>query len=325
MEEVNFGDLYSYQTKNGVVLPITNDIKKKVEEAFKGLFGEDFSTDSATPQGRMIEAISLLFCDVLRVCAVNANGFNPYQAVGSYLDNLGQMYGLARFDDESDSAYRRRIVESSSNGSGYAAAIRSALSRIDGVTSVSVLDNGNADPAMLPVNAPEGVRVRVEAHSVLICIGGTPQVTEGDGGYVQESVIEAIFNNISAGCGMQAVSDASRVVSETVDSNGVQKTIIFNKAKEVPISISVSVRDTMYTGVDIIGDTKTIIETFVKGDLTTRHISQEDIASAVASAGTGIICSEVVLTQNNLTVDSINVTPLQAISLADDAVTVEVI
>lgn len=317
MEEVNFGDLYSYQTKNGVVLPITNDIKKKVEEAFQGLFGADFSIDSATPQGRMIEAISLLFCDVLRVCAVNANGFNPYQAVGSYLDNLGQMYGLARFDDESDSAYRKRIIESSSNGSGYAAAIRSALSRIDGVTSVSVLDNGNADPAMLPTNAPESVRVSVDAHSILVCVGGSD--------YNSANVIDAIFNNISAGCGMQAVDISERVVSVAVNSNGVQKTITFNKAEEVPVSISVSVRDTMYTGVDIINDTKTIIETFVKGDLTTRHISQEDIASAVASAGTGIICSEVVLKQNDVVVDSVNITPLQAISLADNAVTVEVI
>lgn len=317
MEEVNFGSLYSYQKKNGVVLPITNDVKTKVEKAFESFFGEDFSVDPATPQGRMIEAITLLFCDALRVCAVNANGFNPYQAVGSYLDNLGQMYGVARLTNESDSAYRRRIIESSSNGSGYAAAIRSALSRIDGVTSVSVLDNGNADPAMLPVNAPEGVRVLVDAHSILVCVGGSD--------YNREYIIDAIFNNISAGCGMQSVSDASRVVSQVIDSNGVQKTIVFNKAKEVPVTISVSVRDTMYTGVDIIGDTKTIIETFIKGDLTTRHISQEDIASAVASAGTGIICSEVVITQNNSVVDSINITPLQAISLADDAVTVEVI
>lgn len=317
MEEVNFGSLYSYQTKNGVVLPITNDVKTKVEEAFKGFFGEDFSVDPATPQGRMIEAITLLFCDALRVCAVNANGFNPYQAVGTYLDNLGQMYGVARLTNESDSAYRKRIIDSSSNGSGYAAAIRSALSRIDGVTSVSVLDNGNADPAMLPTNVPEGVRVQVAAHSILVCVGGSD--------YDSANVISAIFNNISAGCGMQSVSDASRVVSQVIDSNGVQKTIVFNKAEEVSVSISVSVRDTMYTGVNIIGDTKAIIETFIKGDLTTRHISQEDIASAVASAGTGIICSEVVLTQNNSVVDSINITPLQAISLDDDAVTVEVI
>lgn len=317
MEEVNFGSLYSYQTKNGVVLPITNDVKTKVEEAFKGFFGADFSVDSTTPQGRMIEAITLLFCDALRVCAVNANGFNPYQAVGSYLDNLGQMYGVARLTNESDSAYRRRIIESSSNGSGYAAAIRSALSRIDGVTSVSVLDNGNADPAMLPTNAPEGVRTQVAAHSILVCVGGSD--------YDSADIIDAIFNNISAGCGMQAVVNSERVVSQVIDSNGVQKTIVFNKAEEVSVTISVSVRDTMYTGVDIVGDTKAIIETFIKGDLTTRHISQEDIASAVASAGTGIICSEVVLTQNNSTVDSINITPLQAISLDDDAVTVEVI
>lgn len=317
MSEVDFGRLYDYQTKNGVVLPITNDVKTKVEDSFKDFFGKDFSVEPTTPQGRMIEAITLLFCDALRVCAINANGFNPYQAVGSYLDNLGKMYGVDRLTGESDSAYRRRIIESSSNGSGYAAALRSALSRVDGVTSVSVLDNGNADPSMLPVNAPEGVRVSVDAHSILVCVGGSD--------YSSEDVIDTIFNNISAGCGMQAVSNSDRVVREDVDSNGIQKTIIYNKAEEVPVSISVSVRDTMYTGVDIIGDTKTIIETFIRGDLTARHISQEDIASAVASAGTGIICSEVALKQNNSTVDSINITPLQAISLADDAVTVEVI
>lgn len=313
MSEVNFRKLYDYQTKNGIVLPITNDIKTGIENAFKGFFGRDFSIDPATPQGRMIEAISLLFCDVLRVCAVNANGFNPYQAVGQYLDNLGQMYGVMRIYGESDSSYRKRIIDSSSNGSGYAAALRSALSRVDGVTSVSVLDNGNADPASLPSDAPDGGRVTVDAHSVLICVGGG----------LDADIINTIFDNISAGCGMQ--SNGTYAVSSLVDRNGVKKNIVFNRPKNVAVTISVSVRDTMYTGVDIIGDTTEIIRTFVIGDLTNRYFTKEDIASAIASAGTGIICSNVELNQGNASVDAIVISPIEAITLANDAISVEVI
>lgn len=310
-----FEGLYEYQTKNGVVLPITNDVKARVEEVFKGFFGEDFSVDPTTPQGRMIEAITLLFCDALRVCAVNANGFNPYQAVGKYLDNLGAMYGIQRKEGQSDSSYRKDIINSSSNGSGYAAAIRSALSRVDGVTSVSVLDNGNADPMMLPVG--ERQQVSVDAHSVLICVGGGST----------EEIAKAIFDNISAGCGMQGsdIEDDPYLITEEYTYSGVTKNIVFHRPVDVSITINAKVRDTMYTGVNIIEDTKTAIESFIRGDITNRYFSEEDIVSAIASTGTGIICSELTITVNGNVSSDVKITPLQAISLADNAVTVELV
>jgi hypothetical protein len=225
------------------------------------------------------------------------------------------MYGVMRMSEESDSSYRKRIIDSSSNGSGYAAALRSALSRVDGVTSVSVLDNGNADPAILPAGEPQGVLV--DAHSVLICVAGGKT----------EEIARAIFDNISAGCGMQGsdIENDPNLITVPYTYGGVMKNIVFHRPINISITVNAKVRDTMYTGVDIIGDTKKAIESFIKGDITNRYFSEEDIVSAIASTGTGIICSELIINVNGIASPDVKVSPIEAIYLANDAVTVELI
>ena len=300
---MNFGDLYSYSTKNGVVVPNTSGIKSLVEGAFINVFGEDFSVDPTTPQGRIIEAITLLFVDVLRVCAMNANGFNPSQAVGTYLDNLGALFGVQRETGESDYNYRSRIVGSNSAGSGYALSVRRAISQVAGVTSICVLDNGKADPAVLP-NSTNGISVG--AHSVFICVGG------GD----DMSIAEAIFKTLSAGCAFETSSEYGTVTTKVVadDHTNTSKSISFYRPQSIATTFAATVRDDVYTGTDIVHDTKNAIADFVNNHSTNYTITKGDIVSAIAAYGTGIVCTNLVMTSDGIPVDSLVILPYKTVS-----------
>lgn len=310
---MTFDDLYSYSTKNGVVIPETDNIKESVENVFKTAFGEGFSVEPETPQGRIIEAITLMFMDVLRVCAVNANGFNPSQAVGTYLDNIGALFGVARNGDI-DSIFREKIVQSNSAGSGYAAALRRALSQVNGVESVCVLDNGYAYPVALPSGGENAIAV--SPHSVFICVNG------GD----DAEVADAIFNNLSAGCGMESSSEFGTLVERDVTDESTQttKSIKFYRPELKSVSFTATVRDNIYTGNDIVTDTQSAIREFVSGHSTNYTITSGDIISAIASYGTGIICTDLKMYSDNALVDIIAIKPNQAVAVADDAITIDV-
>lgn len=301
---MNFGDLYSYSTKNGVVIPNTANVKTLVENAFVAVFGEGFSVDPTTPQGRIIEAITLLFVDVLRICAVNANGFNPQQAVGIYLDNLGQLFGVDRLSGEADFNFRKRINDSSAGGVGYALSVRRAISQVAGVTSVCVLDNGNADTAVLP-NTTNGIAV--SPHSVFICVAG------GD----EMEIAEAIFKNLSAGCSFEKSTEYGEVVTKTItnDQTNTSKEIYFYRPEAKDISFEVVVRDDVYTGTDIEQDTKKAIADFVNEHSSNYTITKGDIASAIAAYGTGIVCTEVRMISGTTDIDALAIRPYQSISV----------
>lgn len=310
---MTFDDLYSYSTKNGVVIPETDKIKESVENVFKTAFGEGFSVEPETPQGRIIEAITLMFMDVLRVCAVNANGFNPSQAVGTYLDNIGALFGVVRNGDV-DSIFREKIVQSNSAGSGYAAALRRALSQVNGVESVCVLDNGYAYPVALPSGTSNAIAV--SPHSVFICVSG------GD----DMEVADAIFNNLSAGCGMESSGEYGTLVRKQVTDVDTQTTkeIKFYRPEQVDVSFVATVRDDIYTGNDIVADTQSAIREFVSGHSTNYTITKGDLISAIAAYGTGIICTDLEMSKDSSPTDVVAIMPFQAATIADNAITVSV-
>lgn len=313
---MNFGDLYNYSTKNGVVIPNTDGIRDVVVQALKDAFEDQtLSTDPETPQGRIIESITLLFVDVLRACAMNANGFNPSQAVGTYLDNLGALSETERLSGESDYNFRKRVTDSHASGIGYAAAIRRALSQVAGITSICVLDNGKADPAVLP-NSTNGISVG--AHSVFICIDG------GD----DMKVAEAIFKTLSAGCAFETSYGTVTTKIVTDSRTNTSKSISFCRPQAITTTFAATVRDDVYTGTDIVQDTKNAIANFVNEHSTNYTITKGDIVSAIAAYGTGIVCTDLVMTSDGTPVDSLVILPYKTVS-ADpedaDQITVDVI
>lgn len=304
----SFGSLYDYQLKNGIVLPQVSSVKTKVEDAFRELFGGDFSVEPETPQGRLIEAVALLFADVLRVNAQNANSFNVNQAVGAYLDNLGAVYGVSRQTDEGDTAYRKRILASASRGSGYAESIRNAIGSVVvdtstgdtiGANNVVVLDNGLEDPSILPKSEDGSIyahSIPVAPHSVLISV-----LSDGGDGE-NAKIAAAIRSTKSAGCGYTASADAGTPVTVYLTESGEETdsasaagsfTARFFRPSKRSVKMAVTVIDSAYTGADVKADTAEAIKEILDSRHMNDTITKAEIVAAVASAGKGIVCTAV--------------------------------
>lgn len=323
----NFGELYEYNTANGIVIPQTSDVKSNVEQAFRDIFGADFSTDATTTNGRLIEAITLLFVDVCGVNAQNANCLNITQAVGSFLDGLGAMFGIARIDGESDNAYRRRILLSISRGSGFAQSIMNAIGSVSGVNGVVVLDNGNEDPDALPKNSLGAAlpnSISVAPHSVFICVRGGADA----------AVAQAIQSSKSAGCGYTMSPEYGTATSVTLtdSSTGSSFTAKFYRPTQRYVAIDITVNGTAYTGNDISSDTQSAVNSLLADNQMNTVVTKSDIISAVASLRSGIVAQSVTITISDTDstlatgteVDELVVMPYQYISPDDTTISVTV-
>lgn len=309
----NFGTLYEYNQGNGMVsvVPDVSTVKQKIVTAFESIFGSEVSTDETTPIGRFIEAITLLFVDVLGVNAQNANSFNPNQALGQYLDAIGKIWGVTRLVGESDANYRNRILASQSRGSGYAQSISQAISHVENVTSVCVLENGEGDVAVVR-------GIALPAHSVFVAVGGT--------GYDDADVAQAIYESKSAGCGYQINASHGELVTRTVtdQSTGAVTSVYFHRAVKKPMEVSVTVNGSMFTGSNIVVATKEAIKSYVNSGSITLTVTSASIASAIAASGSGIVCTACTITSGGTAEDPISVLPYQYFNIADSDITVTV-
>ena len=94
METYDFTDLYRLDNNAGVVITDTADIKSRVEDMMKTVFGADVDVTEETPMGRLVEMITVLMSQTLSINAQNANQFNINLATGVYLDAIGSLFGI---------------------------------------------------------------------------------------------------------------------------------------------------------------------------------------------------------------------------------------
>lgn len=308
MEDITptFGSLYDYSSSKGIVIPQTSDIKAKVIEAFNLIFGASICTDENTPTGRLIEAITLLFVNVVGVNAENASFLNPNVAVGAALDNLGGIFGISR-GSQNDYDYRRSILASQASRSGFAESVRNAIlatsTEDNPITRVSILNNGEADPAVLP-NTTSGVAV--EPHSLLICVGG------GDA----DKIATAINSSISAGCamiqmGFSAENTVTRTITDT--TTGTVSNITFYLPTEIDITFTVALSTNDYSGANAIEDAIGAIKDYLGKNGFASVITEANIATAIATSGTGLVASSVKIEVDNEEVEQVVIKPNQFI------------
>lgn len=285
MAAVNFGSLYDYNTNTGVITPITSAVKANVENAFKAIFGADLDVSDETPAGRFIEAITFLFVNVCAVNAQNANGINPNAAIGSYLDNIASLFGISRLTGETDAKFRKRIITSISRGFGYVESIWNELAKIQTLTSICVLENGNADPAVLP-NDINGCAI--DSHSIFVCVSGNGSDEESN------AVARAIYATKSAGCAYTNSTEYGTKVEKTItdEATGSSTLVRFYRPNRKYAKITVKVRGSAYTGTDIVADTKNAVVEFFKNRNTNDNILPMDIVAAISLSGLGIFCIE---------------------------------
>lgn len=88
--------LYDFSSDTGIVIPDTDDVRAAVAARFVEIFGPNCDTSEETHVGRFIDEITELVVQTTGVNAQNANQFNLNYATGTFLDNLGAAFGVAR-------------------------------------------------------------------------------------------------------------------------------------------------------------------------------------------------------------------------------------
>lgn len=315
----SFVDLYDFVTDKGIVIPDTSSIQDQVETAFRQKWGNDLKIAPETLVGRLVEGITMLIVNVIGVNAMNANSLNITTAVGAWLDGIGGLFGLERFENETDEAYRKRILSSNSRGEGFAASISNAISGVNGVTHVCVLDNGNADPSVI-----DGMSV--DAHSVFIAVAG------GD----SDAIANAIYTTKSLGCAYHSASDNSTgtTVNVAIDRDGEQITTVkFYRPDEIQFRINAVIIDDVYTGSDIVTSVKTaMVEFLKKHTIINTVVTKGEIMAAIAQNSGGAVCRDLTIERGIVSggettwgdVDTITLLPYQYADISFDDITIEI-
>lgn len=308
----DFGSLYNFNTNGGSVsvIPDTNAVKAKITSAMGEIFGGDVSTDEATPIGRLIEALTMLYVDTLGVNAQNANNFNPNFASGNSLDAIGALFDTTRLEDQTDASFRKLLLESQSRGSGFAQSIRNELSNVDGVKNICVLDNGYEDPTSLP-NSDYGIAVA--PHSIFVAVAGGSNA----------DVAAAIYKTKSAGCGYTTsgnFGEAEKVEVPIADGSG-NKVIFFR-----PSLLQVNVE------IDIVGDLseddKKLVQKSVKNLFGNKgsacRIYDAEVIAEIARTASGIACTGVrfYYPKSSLAYSDITIMPYQYCDIGDNDITI---
>ena len=96
MDTYVFNDLYNFDKNAGIVQADTSDLKSRVEDMMRIVFGADIDVTAETPMGRLIECMVVLMTMTLGINAQNANQYNLNQATGIFLDSLGNLFKLPR-------------------------------------------------------------------------------------------------------------------------------------------------------------------------------------------------------------------------------------
>lgn len=272
-------NIYSFQSNTGLVIPDTSNVRAQVIEGLKSVFGaEDFCTDAETPNGLLIDALTQMIKDFIGITAQNVNGLNITTAIGGWLDALGGIFGIQRSDDDTDYSYRVKILQSTSRGAGFVQSVYNAIytKAFNKVSNVVILSNGKGERAVLP---NKDIGIAVDPHSVFISLNCDEQT--------EMTVAEAINESLSMGCGFHEESVGK--VTKSVDGNE----IVFYHPSKRYFKVEVSVNPIAYTGLDIVNDTKSLVQAAMVGKTACAKVTKDSIFYSIASAGTGIVPNDI--------------------------------
>lgn len=154
---------------------------------------------------------------------------------------------------ESDTAFRNRIMASRYSGIALFDAIQSKLNALDDVIGYAIYNNPTGSSVVW-----DSV-VTVPAHSICLFIQG------GD----DNEIAHVLFETVTAGCGYTAYSGQSVTVSINYQAGvaTVPAVVTFNRPAVVDIKCQVTVKRHNYTGSDLETDVKNAVSAWAAGDV----------------------------------------------------------
>lgn len=315
-----FGDIYEY-TENGTVsrIPDMTDLREKVANGFRSIFGSTFSTDPSTPNGVLVDAVATVMFDCIGVCAQNVNGLSLSMAIGNQLDVIGRIFGVERTEGEDDVTYRSRIKESMGLGEAKTlSGVMNALGKLTSLKSFCVLENNHGVAAARPAGQDNAISLR--PHSLFICVSFIDEPTEDD--YIE--VASTINRSRAPGCDYSTVDDHGSVKRISLTGpGGTTEEVVFTEAEVFgPVSVSVTMDRITYVGMNMENDVANAVKKAMTANPIANIITPADIISAIAYSGYGT-ATNVSFSIDDAPVDRIVIFPYQVLVSDDISVTVE--
>lgn len=207
--------------------------------------------------------------------------------------------GILGQSTQSDvSARSERLATLAAQGSSVAEAIRAGVFLVNGVGSMTFLENPTGSTAVYPTGNPDGVSM--VAHSIYACV---------DGGTNLE-VAQALVSKKSAGAAYVNTTGADPVQgipvsqSVTVPFSGQVINVLFDRPTAIPILVIATVK--VVTPVsDPSQAVKDAMLKYARGEISGingltvgQNVSSFELAGAVATVYPGIFVSEVLIAKS---------------------------
>ena len=310
----DFGELYGYDSNNGTVtvIPDTLAVRAKWETVFKNIFQDsDLAVDESSAIGRLIEAITMLSVDVLGINAQNANAINPNVSPGQCLDAIGRLFGHNRLAGESDASYRARLLQGQSGLQGFSQSVRSAISRVSGVTAMCVLENNKGENSVVPNNT---YGITLPPHSIFVCVAGG----------ADNAVADAIYRSKSAGCAYTKSNEYGTPTTVTIgdETSGSETNVTFYRPTQKTVDVSVTVDIANYTGTNIESSVRASIEKIIASRSMNSYITPTLVASAISSDGSGAYCTSASISSGGQASNLIPARPYEQLIVGNITITV---
>lgn len=216
--------LYTYNSSTGTVVPDTSNIKTHITNEFINIFGANIDTSTETKIGRMIEALTMMFVEMLGVNAQNANQMNPNIASGQYLDSIASLFKISR------SPATKTVVNVKFGGiPGTIIPANSAVSNSDGdiflsISEVQILPDGYANAQVQSQNTG---RYSIDITNVKSAITGWTSVettsVENWGGELESD--NSLRSRIVTSRGM-GTSSISAITNAIYNSDSSVKSVL---------------------------------------------------------------------------------------------------
>ena len=204
---------YGFGASGFVRKPFTNILNELWADAQSN--DSNLVRDDKSPQGQIISLMANATDEMWQLFQGLTSNCDISQAEGCQLDKLAQLTGQARFPDETDTAFRQRILGVSVGGGTVLNSLYSAVYGIDGVTCVKI----NVNDTGATVNG-------LPPHSYEVVVLG------GD----DAEIAETIWSQHPAG--ITLFGNTTFDVATQLDC----QTVSFTRPVEVPICLEVELK-----------------------------------------------------------------------------------
>lgn len=230
--------IYDYQSKSGVIVPDTANVREEVANEFKEALGQDLDTSDSTPQGLLINAETVARQSVANNNALLANQINPNIAEGVFLDAIWGLTGGQRLKATKTLVYNVLLKGIPSTTIAEGLIVQSGSNEFTSISTVTLNAQGSASVTFQAVNSGAIACPINTLTQIITPVLGLESVNNPIAGVIgkEEESDQAARKRRRNTLALQGVALPEAIISNLYDLDGV-KSLAFreNTANETAI------------------------------------------------------------------------------------------